>query len=623
MFLSRFWYLVVAALAGAAVAAYLIAVGQYNQTRGEDQKALLIKDRVQVEALLKLDARARIDALQGIAADETVRTAMASAFNARSEDATKNARANLMPRLRTLNEGLQEVKGDFLAALDERGRAVAQIGINENVEGLGYGQFPLVEAALRGYLRDDVWRLDDKLYRVAARPIIHQGNYVGAILHGMELSSALPQRLYDKAKVQVAFFQGTNIIASHAAQGVPSPSPGELAAPLTQVLASEPFAREGRTDIMQIGTAYSGIYSRLTGEAADATYVVTRPSVSIADPVGFALGATSEATASVPWPLLAGGVVLAFAMGLFLVWLERDRPLGKLRRGLAALQGRSSDRIDVTKLHGPYRKVAIAFNEAMDRAVEAVASSAAPPVRREADLDAILGPTPGKASSSPFALPGMDAGADMVPSAPPPSPTAQTVAAKAVGPSPVSAPALPGGPPPPTPAASSGPRPIAAPPVPRPGTPAAPAPARPAPPAPTAAPPPGPTLMAPPAAIPGYTKSTMVGVPQLPADRGAQDDEEMQTVVSRVPEDVLAAASPPGGGDGVSEEEHFKKVFEEFVQTKRQCGEQVDSLTYEKFLVTLRKNKDTLVQRYHCKSVRFQVYVKDGKAALRATPVKA
>jgi hypothetical protein len=27
--------------------------------------------------------------------------------------------------------------------------------------------------------------------------------------------------------------------------------------------------------------------------------------------------------------------------------------------------------------------------------------------------------------------------------------------------------------------------------------------------------------------------------------------------------------------------------------------------------------------KYNCKSVKFQVYVKDGKAALKATPVKA
>ncbi len=36
----------------------------------------------------------------------------------------------------------------------------------------------------------------------------------------------------------------------------------------------------------------------------------------------------------------------------------------------------------------------------------------------------------------------------------------------------------------------------------------------------------------------------------------------------------------------------------------------------------LRKNKEQLVTKYNCKTVRFQVYVKEGKAALKATPVK-
>jgi hypothetical protein len=30
-----------------------------------------------------------------------------------------------------------------------------------------------------------------------------------------------------------------------------------------------------------------------------------------------------------------------------------------------------------------------------------------------------------------------------------------------------------------------------------------------------------------------------------------------------------------------------------------------------------------LVEKYSCRTVRFQVYVKDGKAALKATPVKS
>jgi hypothetical protein len=71
-----------------------------------------------------------------------------------------------------------------------------------------------------------------------------------------------------------------------------------------------------------------------------------------------------------------------------------------------------------------------------------------------------------------------------------------------------------------------------------------------------------------------------------------------------------------------SEEQHFEEVFREFIATRERCGEPADGLTYDKFVPKLRKNKEQLVQKYNCKTVRFTVYVKDGKAALKATPVK-
>ncbi|HSS39150.1 MAG TPA: MXAN_5187 C-terminal domain-containing protein, partial [Polyangia bacterium] len=45
-------------------------------------------------------------------------------------------------------------------------------------------------------------------------------------------------------------------------------------------------------------------------------------------------------------------------------------------------------------------------------------------------------------------------------------------------------------------------------------------------------------------------------------------------------------------------------------------------LTIDKFLQKLRDNKAQLVSKHACRTVRFSVYVKDGKAALKATPVR-
>ena len=63
-------------------------------------------------------------------------------------------------------------------------------------------------------------------------------------------------------------------------------------------------------------------------------------------------------------------------------------------------------------------------------------------------------------------------------------------------------------------------------------------------------------------------------------------------------------------------------VYEDFVKTKKQCGEAIEGLTFEKFQHTLKKNRDALIQRHGCKRLKFSVYVKDGKASLKATPVK-
>jgi len=84
-----------------------------------------------------------------------------------------------------------------------------------------------------------------------------------------------------------------------------------------------------------------------------------------------------------------------------------------------------------------------------------------------------------------------------------------------------------------------------------------------------------------------------------------------------------ALAQPDGGiALEVDEESHWQQVFQDFLRTRTSCGEASEGLTYEKFRVKLEGNKAQLVSKYGCKTVRFQVYVKEGKAALKATPVK-
>jgi hypothetical protein len=66
----------------------------------------------------------------------------------------------------------------------------------------------------------------------------------------------------------------------------------------------------------------------------------------------------------------------------------------------------------------------------------------------------------------------------------------------------------------------------------------------------------------------------------------------------------------------------WRSVHEEFLRMRSAQGEPVDGVSWDRFRDKLRKNRDLLVQKYACRTVRFQVYVKEGKTALRATPVR-
>jgi hypothetical protein len=107
------------------------------------------------------------------------------------------------------------------------------------------------------------------------------------------------------------------------------------------------------------------------------------------------------------------------------------------------------------------------------------------------------------------------------------------------------------------------------------------------------------------------------------------------TRVQDVPADLLASSRPPPpappprpptvkarSSQPPPDEVHFQDVFHEFLAMRERCGEPGDGLTFEKFAGKLRKNRDQLVKKYGCRTVRFQVYVKEGRAALKATPVR-
>ncbi len=102
-------------------------------------------------------------------------------------------------------------------------------------------------------------------------------------------------------------------------------------------------------------------------------------------------------------------------------------------------------------------------------------------------------------------------------------------------------------------------------------------------------------------------------------DPSAFEDEESATQMAEVPDELLAAAKSLRAP---SEDANFRAVYEEFVAMKRACGEPTDKLDFARFRKTLERNRDAILSKHDASAVRFTVYEKNGKAALRATPVK-
>jgi len=87
-----------------------------------------------------------------------------------------------------------------------------------------------------------------------------------------------------------------------------------------------------------------------------------------------------------------------------------------------------------------------------------------------------------------------------------------------------------------------------------------------------------------------------------------------------------AAAAPAeeeaAAEDSDPDETHWRETYDQFVELKAQLGEPADKLSFEKFAAKLKKNRSELVAKHNCKGVRFSVYEKDGKAAIKASAIR-
>jgi len=111
-------------------------------------------------------------------------------------------------------------------------------------------------------------------------------------------------------------------------------------------------------------------------------------------------------------------------------------------------------------------------------------------------------------------------------------------------------------------------------------------------------------------------------LPRPPVRPGSPPGVNLDTTLSSEDSSVARRLPVPPSRDGAAAElAEWHAVFNDFVGLKQQCGETTDGFTYEKFEQTLKKKNEELLTRHGAKRVKFSVYVKEGKAALKASPI--
>jgi hypothetical protein len=580
VFFSKIWFFLIALAAAVALTIALVMPRPAERSHIENEKQRLVVACSVIDILLGDDARNRVELASAFASKAEIVSALDAASGAGSIDEAR------MKQVRAVGEAvMEEMKGkrkpDFAVLIDKRGRVVARVTLDQNDFGDVAAGRPLVDDALAGYLRDDLWAHNGTLYLVTAAPVVKRESqaYAGAIILGHQVTNALAQRLVKSLDVDVGFYLGQDEVAGSKTLAVEATplvdavkaiGGGDLS---QDCLANKPIPITAGKD------SYTALVARLPGEvsARQAYYSVfiKRPAA-----LGFAgtlkvVNQSDLAPGSFPWILVGGAFLAMLGVGIALMFIESDRPLRRLTAETVRLAKGETERLSEDAHPGKFGSIARSVNIHIDKLGREAKTA-------KKDMDQLLGPSPegslGTIDLLATALPAVRPGGSAPLGSPPPSEFRFT--------NPATQPGLAPGPPPR--------------PTPRPGTPPPIGQARPA------APPPPPLAI--PTPPPSFASATPTPAP-APSALGLDDD-------------IL------GGGDmGAPIEEeagdtYFKQVFEQFVAMKKSCGEPTSGLTLTKFSEKLIKNRDDLMSKTGCRDVRFTVYVKDGKAALKATPVK-
>jgi hypothetical protein len=117
----------------------------------------------------------------------------------------------------------------------------------------------------------------------------------------------------------------------------------------------------------------------------------------------------------------------------------------------------------------------------------------------------------------------------------------------------------------------------------------------------------------------GAAAPAEAGLTQAAAESAGAEAAVAEAAAAAAP---MQAPSPAAEEEADPDEPHWRETFDRFRQLKAQLGEPVDRITFERFAAKLKKNRADLVVKHRCKGVRFSVYEKDGKAAIKASAIR-
>lgn len=603
MFLSKIWFVLVGLLAGVGVTAAFVAPRPADRRIEELEGQRLDRAQYAAEQMLKNDARRWIDYVAKLGRDSHLTEALDSSSRGAGEP--KALHETVRSRLKALVPDRTGIGVESLIAVDNKGRVVARVGDDEGEYGESIAGAEVVGDALRGYLSDDVWGTARRLRRVGAAPVTSKSRerIVGAIVVAVETGKRLAEMWKHNLGVDVAIVLGKDVVSST----LPEALLGQLPELIEQHATEIANHKRTRALVLYMGNQRMLLVAApFVGEASEqrAYYVLLNKKSPESDPWVLLSNTSSDDLrwGRFPWLPLGLGILATIGIGLFLQRVEVDGPLRRLRSEVHSLARNELQKLDDTRYGGKLGGVARDINATVERFTHA------PPPKSETakkDIAAILD-RGGSADGQSFDV------SRAKPAKPAPAPSAASVAASLFG-----APKLPptvGGPPPA----------VALPAPPQPGPQAAPAGSanRPAPLA--TLPSPFETTSSPTGEFATVSPSSLIEAPSPPPLRRdvTPPPVPFSAALAAPPPPASAAALFAASAPKDNEMAHFEQVFEEYIALRGKCGESTTSVSADRFLAKLKSNRDQLVAKYNCRTARFAVYVKDGKAAIKATPVR-